>query len=637
MAVDLAPAPNSALPREPKGWTYLPGLDGLRAIAVLSVMIFHAGASWLPGGFLGVDVFFVLSGFLITSLVLAELHSTDKLDFKRFYLRRARRLLPAVLLLLAVVSVAAAFWVPDAAAGVRRDVPAALLYLSNWAFIANDLSYFEAMGRPPLLQHLWSLAIEEQFYLIWPLLAFVAYRVAGVRAVRILALTGAIAATLWMGHIATAGGFPSPNDPSRVYFGTDTHSMGLLIGAALATVWRPGLASDTPRVAVRRLVNAVAVASFIGIGWTMHVASETTEALYRGGFLAFAVLTGIFIVGLTHPASLLGRYLGSQPWRYIGQRSYGLYLWHWPVFLVLRPGIDIPITGWPAIALMFAVTFGIAELSYRYLEMPIRRGALGRWLKALRDRERPDHSRVARVILAGSLALVVAVVVVGQRLERATANPVIPDYLDGALAVSTVAPAAAAPTRSPDPIPPEATATPVGRAWTPGITAVGESVMLGVRDDVAAALPGLGMDAAVSRQAADIVTVVRNLKTGRFLAPTVVIQLGTNGIVTEAEMTELMALLADRERVVLVTPHAERAWEEPNLQLLRAQASVPNVRIADWHSLAAGNPGFTVSDGVHATDLGGAAYAALIVSTLAEFGQQQPLLVINADAKQRLR
>jgi peptidoglycan/LPS O-acetylase OafA/YrhL len=227
---------------------YLPGLDGLRAIAIIGVLLYHAGIDWVPGGFLGVDVFFVLSGFLITSLILEEYDRAGRIDFKRFYIRRARRLLPAVFVLLIAVGIAVLLLYRDALSAFREDALATLLYLNNWWYIVVDQSYFESMGRPPLLKHLWSLSVEEQFYLIWPAVALLLVRRGGRPLVRRVAIFLAVASTAWMAYLAIRGGYPVDADPSRAYFGTDSHMMGLLIGAALATVWRPGrLSANIPR------------------------------------------------------------------------------------------------------------------------------------------------------------------------------------------------------------------------------------------------------------------------------------------------------------------------------------------------------------------------------------------------------
>ncbi len=239
MTTSAPEAPVSGRHRS-SAWVHMPGLDGVRAVAVAAVVVFHMDESWLPGGFLGVDVFFTLSGFLITSLLLAELDASSKVDFKRFYIRRARRLLPALYLVLVATSIAAMTVAQDAAVRVREDVVAAFFYVTNWWYVLGETSYFEATGRPPMLQHLWSLAVEEQFYFVWPVLCWLLWKVGRTRGIRVGAIVGALASTVVMAWISIAQGMPDVADPSRVYFGSDTHAMTLLVGAALATFWRPG-------------------------------------------------------------------------------------------------------------------------------------------------------------------------------------------------------------------------------------------------------------------------------------------------------------------------------------------------------------------------------------------------------------
>ena len=233
----------SAGPRRPR-LGYQPGLDGLRAVAVVAVLLYHFGVSWLPGGFLGVEVFFVISGYLITSLLLAEWRADHGIALGSFWARRARRLLPALFAMLAVVSAAALIFAPDAVPELRRGIPAALVYMTNWYEIVRKQSYFARFGRPPLLLHLWSLAVEEQFYLIWPpLLLLGVRRTRGRRRPRVYAALGGAAASALAGYLLYHPGV----DPSRVYYGTDTRASGLLLGAVLAMGWTPSRLVKTIR------------------------------------------------------------------------------------------------------------------------------------------------------------------------------------------------------------------------------------------------------------------------------------------------------------------------------------------------------------------------------------------------------
>ena len=272
---------------------YLPGLDGVRALAVIGVLLYHADLSWIPGGFLGVDVFFVLSGFLITSLILEEFDRSGRVDFRKFYLGRARRLLPALILVLVVVSLAAALVYQDAARQMASDAIATIFYVNNWWYVAADQSYFEFIGRPPLLKHLWSLAVEEQFYLVWPAIAFLAMRRFARKGVFAVAAALAILSTIWMLQLAVSNGFPDFADPSRAYFGTDSHSMGLLIGAAMATFWRPGRMRRALPTGASVIITAVGIAALLAVIWFFVFVGEFTPWLYRGGFLGLALIVAV--------------------------------------------------------------------------------------------------------------------------------------------------------------------------------------------------------------------------------------------------------------------------------------------------------------------------------------------------------
>ncbi|MGB0674941.1 MAG: acyltransferase family protein, partial [Candidatus Nanopelagicales bacterium] len=419
---------------------YLPGLDGLRAVAIIGVLLYHAGIDWMPGGFLGVDVFFVISGFLITSLILEEYDRSGRVNFTKFYLGRARRLLPAVAVLLIAVGLAVLIVYQDALSAFREDALATVFYVNNWWYIFVDQSYFESVGRPPLLKHLWSLSVEEQFYLIWPVFALLLMRSGGRPLVRRLALVLAIASTVWMAVLSIRNGYPVDADPSRAYFGTDSHSMGLLVGAALATMWRPGrLSTQVPRGA-QLIITGIGVASLAAvIGFYLFV-GEFTPWLYRGGFLALAFFTTALIAAVTHPASFLGPALGTGVLRYIGRRSYGIYLWHWPIFMVTRPGIDVEWSEPVTFVVRIALTLVIAELSYRLVEMPIRRGVLGRASSAVRSGGALGVRAIGTLIATGIVTVVGAAVAIALIMNPGDGRDAIPPDVAEAMGIANGGP-----------------------------------------------------------------------------------------------------------------------------------------------------------------------------------------------------
>lgn len=350
---------------------YLGGLDGLRALAVGGVLLYHANAG-LRGGFLGVEIFFALSGFLITALLLGEWRRDGRIDLPAFWGRRARRLLPALGLLLAGVVVIAGVLPRGEIANLRQDIIAALGYVMNWHLIAEGQPYFDPLVRPPLLQHLWSLAVEEQFYLLWPPIFALGMRWLGRGKLRLATLALAGGAAMLM-----ARGYEPGADPSRLYYGTDTRIAGILLGAAFALEWAPWREPGKANRGAGLLLDGLGALALAGLlaGFIWGYASHPW--LYRGGFAATAAATIIVIAAVSHPrARLLPLLLRWRPLRWIGQRSYGIYLWHWPVFMVTRPYLDVSLSGLPLLALRIGGAVLLAELSYRFVERPIQRMGL---------------------------------------------------------------------------------------------------------------------------------------------------------------------------------------------------------------------------------------------------------------------
>ncbi|HEX7131864.1 MAG TPA: acyltransferase [Iamia sp.] len=401
------PAPQAPAPPagDRRPLPYLPALDGLRAVAVVGVMLFHGGVAWMPGGFLGVDVFFVLSGYLITTLLLRERIGTGAVDLRQFWVRRLRRLLPALIVLIGAVGIAAPFLIESGQrASVRGDGLAALGYVANWRFVLSDQSYFA--GVPSPLRHLWSLAVEEQWYLLFPIVfAVVLSRPRRIKAFVIGLLVATVASAVWMAVVASGQA-----DPSRAYYGTDTRAHTLLVGALLATV-----AAQWPIHRARRLLTALGIAGAAAVVAAYLFVHEKDAWMYQGGFLGLALATAAVVAAIAVPRGDLRvtRVLAAAPLVAIGRVSYGLYLWHWPVDIALTPdrtGLDG--SGWwvePALlALRTAVTVALTLASYWLVEQPIRRHGLD----GLRLRfPGPLRSRPATV--AVSAAIVVWLLVAG--------------------------------------------------------------------------------------------------------------------------------------------------------------------------------------------------------------------------------
>ena len=385
------------------GQRYMPGLDGLRAIAVLVVIAYHLGLGWAPGGLLGVGVFFTLSGYLITDLLLGQ-WVTGRIRLREFWLRRARRLLPALFLMLAVVAAWVTLADPAQVPNLRGSVLSAALYVNNWWLIAQHISYFARFGPPSPLGHLWSLAIEEQFYLLWPWLL-----VAGVRLVRERSPWARIRIRLALVTLLLAGAsiaamalvYHPGFDFSRAYDGTDTRAFGLLIGAALAMVWPSRELGKVISRGTRQVLDALGVVGLATIAVLVWRTNQYSSFLYPDGLVLLSVATALVIAAVAHPATRTGRVLGWRPLRWLGVRSYGIYLWHFPIIVLTTPalaggGVDPTAQngGFVRASLQVAASIVLAALSWRFVEEPIRRGGLGRLVAETRDAWRRRRLRV---------------------------------------------------------------------------------------------------------------------------------------------------------------------------------------------------------------------------------------------------
>ncbi len=633
----------------------LSGLDGLRALAVVAVLVYHADANWLPGGFLGVEVFFVVSGYLITALLLSEWRERGGINILAFWGRRARRLLPAVFLMILVTLIFAVLFLPGEVAGLRWDAFAAFGYATNWYMVFGQESYFEAVGRPSLLKHLWSLAVEEQFYLIWPVLATGALAVFGRRGLLLLAVAGAVASTMLMASL-----YVPDVDPSRLYYGTDTRATGLLIGAALACLWVPSDKSSRASAAVERrlsrrerrtgrlerkwgwltpvLLDVAGVAAFGGLVYLCFAVDEYQGFLYEGGFAVVGVATAVLISTLIHPRTHT-RIMDVWLLRWIGVRSYGIYLWHWPIYMVTRPELDVSLDGPKLLAARLLATLIIADLSYRLVETPIRHGALGRRWRAWRSAPRYRRRRLNAGWTTAAVALVVVSSALGAAVVRAE-QPENPIYLSQK-AIHTVTtqdepeqpvekePADDSSDKNTDKkVQPDEEKEPgkskastdkdKGSGGSVGrVTAVGDSVMLGAAKPLRKKLDNLEvMDAAVGLYPMDAIKILRSRAASGELGDTVVIHVGENGPFSAKEFDEMMEILGDR-RVVFVNIKVPRTWETPNNEVLaEGTREYPNANLVDWHSVGAAHPEYFWDDGIHLRPRGAVAYANLIAKSL---------------------
>jgi peptidoglycan/LPS O-acetylase OafA/YrhL len=578
---------------------YLPGIDAMRAVAVLAVFLYHADVSWLPGGFLGVDVFFVISGYLITSLLLREFRAGGHVRLARFWLRRARRLLPAVGVLIAVSIVVLAIVEPSQIDQARGDALASLFYFANWHFIFADTSYFEQFGRPSLFTHLWSLSVEEQFYLFWPLVFAAGMKLFGRRRLLVGVLAGAAGSVALAWILFDPGG-----DASRVYYGTDTHAVGLLAGVALALVWSPiELRRHPSGPLVGPILDAVGVLAlgFVVLSF-VHV-HDYDLALWHGGYAWIALAVALLLAVLAHPAARLGRILGTPPLLWLGLRSYSFYLWHWPVLVLTRPGVDVDLPRGVLIPLQLLAVLVLADLSYRFVELPFNGKA--KWPGM------PDGwLRVARpALVLGALAVVLIVGWSGIA-SSGGGNPVAT-----AASSKTVARVVAKPLPRGEPTRGRAhlrTLPPAQRP--PRIIALGDSVMIGAEEKLAARLgPGFSMSAEVGRQADEFIEIVQKIKREGHEPDAMIVQWGNNGPLYGEDIEALREATTNVGQLFLVNDHAPVSWQdESNHAIAEATEDWRDTTLIDWAREAEEGGEAQFYDGIHLTPKGAGDYARLV-------------------------
>jgi peptidoglycan/LPS O-acetylase OafA/YrhL len=616
----------------------MPGIDALRAIAVLAVFFYHTGAGWMPGGFLGVDVFFVISGYLITSLLLSEIRERDHIRVIAFWLRRARRLLPAVAVMIAVTLVVAALLIPSDVPGLRGDALSSLFYVNNWHLIFTHQSYFQAFGRPSLFRHLWSLSVEEQFYLIWPLVFAAGMTLFGRKRLLLGVIAGVFLSTLLMLIL-----FNPEGSTNRVFYGTDTRAVGLLVGVALAMLWHP---NDLKKGGIRAgwWLDALGVFALFMVLRDLFTVQDFEPSLYRGGFLLLAIWTGLLVAVLAHPAARLGRILGNRPMVWLGLRSYSFYLWHWPILMLTRPHLDVPLSGPPLVILQLAATLLLADLSYRYVEQPFRHrrdsASAPSWLRV--GRPALAAGVLATVFLVGWSGLVSTS---GNGVQSASAQPRIkivktalasnaghsgrpaaPSTDTGqaasvgakktaSAAAKQEANARAAPKRRPGGERGSGSSGKSQGGNSGPVLAIGDSVMLGAATDLAHSLGGSTIvNAKEGRQATEYPGVIGDYRKRGQLPESVVIQVGNNGPVYSDELSAIRTALAGVDHVYFVNVEVPRSWQdEVNGELDSFVKSWPQAKLIDWYDTVQGDMTY---DGIHLNPDGQRTYTNLIANAV---------------------
>ena len=628
--------------------TYMPSLDGIRALSVLAVIIYHANKMWLPGGFLGVEVFFVISGYLITLLLLAESEKNGSISLKEFWWRRARRLLPALWVVVLGVVVFAALFQREMLGTLRGDVIAALLYGFNWFQIWVGTSYFTSFEFVPL-RHLWSLAVEEQFYLIWPVVMLVVAKFGKRRLPIVSAVFFGLAVVLAIytalvyqpGTISNIGDTPNQfmslfgQPVSRIDFlflGTLTRSSGLLLGAALAIWWRPWLLQNS-RAGANKLFDFIGIGGLAALAlmmWRFQTVIEGTDEgtvgydfLFRGGFFLTDLASLAVIAAAVHPSSkILARSLSNPVLVWLGRRSYGFYLFHWPVFQFYRRFAGKGLTPYEFVVLvLFALA--LTELSYRYIETPVRQGAVSRWWAEFRQ---PAFGaqlvrRQRRIVLSAVASLlpvfgVVSLATAGVQLDEIAQNlsdnegntvDVLGGGQSGDAGVVATASTIAGQI---------ATATTTLDGQPIDVLAIGDSVMLGAANVLTDR--GVTVDAVKSRPYRQALEIANYMKSVNRLGSVVIIHLGTNNTVDESTLDEIMVPLKDVPLVLFVTVHvpSEVRQNTNNRRINELTSRYENVKVLDWYSIALAHPEYLYSDKIHIRPEGQKVYADLMMQAI---------------------
>jgi len=603
---------------------YVPALDGLRAFAVLAVIAYHMNLGWAPGGLMGVTVFFVISGYLINGLLVKEHESSGTIRLGAFWMRRVRRLFPAILLSVLGTAALCTLFNHTLLDKMRPDILPSLLFYNNWWQIFRDISYFEAAGSPSPLTHFWSLSIEEQFYVVWPLLLLLTYRIGlNKRSVSRIAL--ALAA---VSAIAMAVLYNPQGDPSRIYYGTDTRAMSLLLGVWLAIAWPSAAFGEERSVDATHTgtwigFNIAGVAAFAGLVAIVAFTNGFSAFPYYGGITLTSVLSAVLIAVLAVPKTWLARLFGLAPFVWIGKRSYGMYLWHFPLILLTTNANSTEAAPWWVHLVQLALIFVVAELSYTFVETPIRNGRLGEWWRARADKRNPASALTARDYApAGCFAALLVVACIGVFVVQPT------DYAahyagnakqesgsssesDGANESSNASAAAQPASASFTELFGQQHLNSAGQPIYEPLL-IGDSVAAGAEDAFYETFPYGRIDAVVARNIWE--SPYPDYRDAGQAGDYLVICLGTNNAVVDWQIDdELLNSVDESTHVFMVNTRNTMDWmESTNETIARTPERHPNVTVIDWFGASAGHDEYFAGDGTHLTDEGAHAYIALI-------------------------
>ena len=573
---------------------HIASIDGLRAIAVTAVVLYHLGISWLPGGFLGVDLFFVISGYVITRLILDSINKSSALDLRAFYWARLRRIYPGFLFMVFSTIIFIGVWAPEAIKRFLADLPYALTGLMNWALVARHQDYFESIGRPPLLQHTWSLAVELQFYLIWPVILLTVLKYFGKANVARAALAIAMFSGAALFFVSLQLDAANSQQVSHIYFGTDTHSLGLFLGSALAVSWIPQNLSANIEKRAQDVIDGIGVAGLIGLIATFLFIDENNATLYKIAFPLAGIFGCLVIISLVHPASRFAPIISSAPFTWIGQRSYGIYIWHWVVFQVTRPSVDLTGQTWALYLARVLLVLALADISLRWIEIPFRQGNIQNWIRGIKYRAPRERLRHKSYIFISIFSLIaVSASISAQAINKA-------DLLAAQLLEETT----------------ESTESTQDLASTTGVWVTGDSVILGIRAKLEKQVHISLINARVGRQAPELLAAVGVDQLSVPESP-IVFNLGNNNKLSLETVTKIFETIKSQPQIIVVNTAVPRPWREENNKIIASvAANYANVKLIDWDRISNGKPELFAPDGVHLSPTGSDAYVAAILEVL---------------------
>ena len=573
---------------------HISSIDGLRAIAVTAVVLYHLGISWIPGGFLGVDLFFVISGYVITRLILDSINQSSALDLRAFYAARIRRIFPGLIFMVICTIIFIGVWAPEAIKRFLSDLPYVLTGTINWLLVARNQDYFETIGRPPLLQHTWSLAVELQFYLIWPIILLTVLKYFGKKNIARIALIIAMISGTALFFVSLQLDQANAKQISHIYFGTDTHSLGLFLGAALAVSWIPQNLSANIEKRAQDVIDAIGVVGLLGLISVFLFIDQSNASLYRIAFPLAGIFGCLVIISLVHPASRFAPLISTAPFRWIGQRSYGIYIWHWVIFQVTRPSVDLSGQTWALYLARVLLVLALADISLRWVEIPFRQGVVQNWFRGMKYRS--SKVRLRQQLSVISSIVITLAITTSISVQAITKSDQVTNEL---LAQNN-----------------EPTKVTEDLASTTGLWVTGDSVILGIRSKLEAKQHISLVNARVGRQAPELLAVMRVDQTSVPESP-VVFNLGNNNALSEATVVEIFEILKNQPQVIVVNTAVPRSWRDANNAIISSVAArYPNVIVIDWNKISMGRPELFAPDGVHLSPAGSDVYVDLVVSVL---------------------